>query len=74
MTRMSIQRHKSSRFWAVFDETGALVCVCVYKKGAEEVVRRLEDATLPDPDPFWDPRFAYLSRHPIPKPQGQRNG
>jgi len=27
--------------WAVYDSAGVLVCVCLYKKGAEEVVRRL---------------------------------
>ena len=30
------------RHWAVYDDTGVLVCVCVYKKGALEVVRRLQ--------------------------------
>jgi hypothetical protein len=30
------------RYWAVYDCTGVLVCVCVYKKGALEVVRRLQ--------------------------------
>jgi hypothetical protein len=30
------------RYWAVYDDTGVLVCVCVYKKGAQEVVRRLQ--------------------------------
>jgi len=29
------------RFWAVYDECGLLVVVCVYRKGACEVVRRL---------------------------------
>lgn len=32
---------KWGRFWAVYDADGVLVCVCVYKKGAMEVVRRL---------------------------------
>lgn len=32
---------KWGRHWAVFDETGALVCLTVYKKGALEVIRRL---------------------------------
>lgn len=31
---------KWGRFFAVFDENDALVCVTVYKKGAAEVVRR----------------------------------
>lgn len=44
---MNIARYKR-RHWAVYDTKGALVCVCVYKKGAEEVVRRLQDtATTP---------------------------
>ena len=38
---MKIERHGRTRFWAVYDEAGALVCLCVYKKGAREVVRRL---------------------------------
>jgi hypothetical protein len=34
---------KYGRFWAVYDADGTLVCLCVYRKGAEEVVRRLQD-------------------------------
>lgn len=33
------------RFWAVYDEGGQLICVCLYKKGAREVVRRLMEVT-----------------------------
>ena len=33
---------KYDRYWAVYDAAGVLVCVCVYKKGAAEVVRRLQ--------------------------------
>lgn len=33
--------HRRRRFWAVLDPTGALVCITVYKCGAEEVIRRL---------------------------------
>ena len=33
---------KRGRFWAVFDPEGALVCLTVYKKGAREVLRRLQ--------------------------------
>lgn len=36
--------HYGRRFWAVYDEAGELVCVTVYRKGAEEVVRRLQHA------------------------------
>jgi hypothetical protein len=39
---MSLRRYK--RYWAVYDEDGTLVCVTVYKKGAEEVIRRLTKA------------------------------
>lgn len=31
---------KRGRYWAVIDDT-ELVCITVYKKGAQEVVRRL---------------------------------
>lgn len=37
---MTVARYKQ-RFWAVYDPSGALVCVCVYRKGAQEVARRL---------------------------------
>jgi hypothetical protein len=36
-----VVRYGNSRYWAVLDAAGALVCVTVYKRGAEEVVRRL---------------------------------
>ena len=29
------------RYWAVYDETYELICVTLYKKGAQEVIRRL---------------------------------
>jgi hypothetical protein len=38
---MTITRYKRTRFWAVYDASGSLICICVYKKGAEEVARRL---------------------------------
>ena len=38
---MTITRYKRTRFWAVYDASGSLICICVYKKGAEEVLRRL---------------------------------
>ena len=38
---MRILRYKR-RFWAVYTADEELVCVCVYRKGAEEVVRRLQ--------------------------------
>ncbi len=44
MTGFIVTRHGHSRFWAVHDPAGELVCVCVYKRGAVEVIRRLESA------------------------------
>lgn len=38
---MSIERYKRSRYWAVWDCDGTLICITVYKKGALEVLRRL---------------------------------
>lgn len=37
---MKIEKY-GSRNWAVYDNSGCLICVTVYKKGAKEVVRRL---------------------------------
>ena len=41
MTGFTVSKHGHSRFWAVRDPAGELVCVCVYKRGAVEVSRRL---------------------------------
>ena len=38
---MMIKRYGNTRYWAVYASDGALICVCVYRKGAQEVVRRL---------------------------------
>jgi hypothetical protein len=38
---MSIKRY--GRYWAVYAADGTLICVTVYKRGAREVVRRLEE-------------------------------
>ena len=37
---MSIRKY--GRYWQVVDADGALVCITVYRKGAIEVVRRLQ--------------------------------
>ena len=39
---MKLEKYKDGRFWAVYDKDNILVCVTVYKKGAKEVIRRLE--------------------------------
>jgi len=61
MTQMTVTRYKASRFWAVYEPSGALVCV--YKRGADEVARRLSNGNV-DPDPFFDPNLAHLARRP----------
>ena len=52
---MTVTRWKGRRFWAVHDGQGALVCVCVYRKGAREVVRRLDGVEEP-PRPSKSPK------------------
>jgi len=42
---MRIERYGKTRYWAVRDREGTLVYLCVYRKGAEEVVRRLTGQT-----------------------------
>ncbi len=40
--RYTIQKSTKSRFWEVIDSTGELVCLTAYRRGAREVVRRLQ--------------------------------
>jgi hypothetical protein len=40
MITFTITKH--GRFWAVRDVAGKLVCLCVYRRGAVEVARRLQ--------------------------------
>jgi len=47
---MRIARYGKTKYWAVYD--GAmLVCVCLYKKGAAEVLRRLQQLPAPPVPP-----------------------
>ena len=39
---MRIARYQNTRYWAVLDTDGTLICLCVYRKGAQEVLRRLQ--------------------------------
>jgi len=39
---MRIARYQNTRYWAVIDADGTLVCLCVYRKGAQEVMKRLQ--------------------------------
>ena len=57
---------KYKRFWAVTDAAGQLICLTVYRKGAQEVLRRLgaveDTAALGTAEPV--PRVARPSAHP----------
>lgn len=46
---MDIRRYKH-RYWAVYSPSDELICVCVYKKGAQNVARLLVEKTLPARD------------------------
>jgi hypothetical protein len=39
---MRIERYGNTRYWAVRESDGSLICLCVYKRGALEVLRRLQ--------------------------------
>ena len=39
---MRIVRYGKTQYWAMLDVDSTLICLCVYRKGAEEVVRRLQ--------------------------------
>jgi hypothetical protein len=50
MPHLEISRYKGGRNWAVREAgTGSLVVVTLYRKGAEEVVRRLTGTTPEKP-------------------------
>lgn len=38
---LSYAIHRRGRYWQVLDASGELVCLTVYKRGAQEVIRRL---------------------------------
>jgi hypothetical protein len=39
---MRIERYGHTRYGAVYASDGALICVCLYKRSALEVFRRLQ--------------------------------
>ena len=45
MSPVTVTKHGRTRFWAVRDGDGDLIWVCVYKRGALEVARRLTSVT-----------------------------
>ena len=46
---MSLRKY--GRYWALYDDAGELVCVCLYKRGATEVLRRLQQRSAPPTPP-----------------------
>jgi hypothetical protein len=46
---LSIERYRGTRFWGLY-EAGQLLCVTVYKKGAEAVKTRIQRG-VPAPRP-----------------------
>jgi hypothetical protein len=42
MDTFRVERYGKTRFFVVRDAAGALVCVCVSRRGAEEVAQRLQ--------------------------------
>ena len=40
---MRIERYRKTRYWAVREADGTLLCLCVYKRGAAEVIKRLRE-------------------------------
>lgn len=65
---MSIRKY--GRYWALYDDAGELVCVCLYKKGTAEVLRRLQQLP-PPPTPPGPTRHTSRPRQaapPVPAP------
>jgi len=42
METYTVERYRKTRFFAVRDPAGTLVCVCVYKRGANAVAELLQ--------------------------------
>ncbi len=63
MGEITVAKYGQSRFWAVLDDAGQLVCVCVYKRGAGEVARRLS-AISPSSASYLSEEPPEISREP----------
>lgn len=63
---LTISRYKGGRHWAVREaDTGSLVVVTVYRKGAAEVVRRLT-GQVPEPTKRRKHEtFVYEAKSPL---------
>jgi hypothetical protein len=49
--RDNVLIRKYGRYWALYDDAGELVCICLYKRGAAEVLRRLQQLPAPPVPP-----------------------
>lgn len=59
--QLSVSRYKKSRHWAVREAaSGSLVCLCVYRKGAAEVVRRLTGQASKPLKRQWSAKAEYV--------------
>ena len=65
---LSIERYRRTRFWGLY-EAGQLLCVTVYKKGAEAAKTRIERGTPAPPPP--SPPIVEAAR-PERRPAGRR--
>ena len=43
-TGYTVEKREDTRWWKVLDPAGELVCLTVYRRGAREVARRLNEA------------------------------
>ena len=63
---LTISRYKGGKYWAVREvDTGSLVVVTVYRKGAVEVVRRLTGAVPELPRRKRQDTFVYEAKNPL---------
>ena len=63
MSLLTISRYKGGRHWAVREaDTGSLVVVTLYRKGAVEVVRRLTGAIPELPQRKRQQDFVYEAK------------
>jgi hypothetical protein len=69
MSGFTVTKHGRSRFWALRDRAGDLVCLCVYKRGALEVARRLGERETPEAAVLREtpPEAVGAGKHGFPK-------
>lgn len=60
---LTIERYRRTRFWGLY-ESGVLLCVTVYKKGAQTAKARIERGE-PFPKPVCAPVAASPSRRRV---------